>query len=331
MAAYNQTSQKDNVAVGYKTLYNNGFGGTFNGQGDRNVAIGYETMTTNINGSSNTAIGAYSLRDNNGWGNVAIGTNAMQTSTTAEYNTAVGIDALLRNNSANNIAVGPQALRNNQTGNSNVGIGRDVGFLNNGSGNVFLGFQAGYNERGNNLLYIENSSSSVPLIGGDFSNRKVGINRSISALTNAFEVEGEASKANPGSWVGNSDRRLKKNVVYLDSEEILQKILQMKGVSYEWNDTQTGMKRPNGIQFGFIAQDLKEIFPNKVNADNLGFLQTAYGDYDPMLVEAIKGLYNKIERLQNDNLQLKSSTEEMKSELNLLKASVDALLKERVK
>jgi hypothetical protein len=42
--------------------------------------------------------------------------------------------------------------------------------------NVFIGYNAGYFETGSNKLYIENSNSSSPLIGGDFLNDKVFLN-----------------------------------------------------------------------------------------------------------------------------------------------------------
>ena len=38
---------------------------------------------------------------------------------------------------------------------------------------LFLGYQAGYNETGSNKLYIDNSSTSDPLIEGDFSSNTV--------------------------------------------------------------------------------------------------------------------------------------------------------------
>ena len=39
--------------------------------------------------------------------------------------------------------------------------------------------------------------------------------------------------------------------------------------SYEWNDTVTGMNRPDGTMYGFIAQDLQQVWPEKVKEDNI--------------------------------------------------------------
>ena len=68
------------------------------------------------------------------------------------------------------------------------------------------------------------------------------------------------------------------------------------GVTYLWNDTQTGIKRPENLQYGFIAQELMEVFP-KITMDNLGYYQTAYGDW-PHFVEAIKELKLEVDTLK---------------------------------
>ncbi|MFT4536951.1 MAG: N-acetylneuraminic acid mutarotase [Saprospiraceae bacterium] len=141
----------------------------------------------------------------------------------------------------------------------------------------------------------------------------VGIGR--TATTNKLEVEGEASKTTAGSWVGNSDKRLKKDIKALNSQDMLQQILALQGVTYQWNDDKTGSKRPEGIQYGFIAQNIQEVFPSLVAEDNLGYLQTAYGTYDAMTVEAIRALYQKIENLDSENNQLKTEVSSLQSKL----------------
>jgi trimeric autotransporter adhesin len=137
-------------------------------------------------------------------------------------------------------------------------------------------------ESGTNTLFINNG--------------KMGIRR--DATTNALEVGGEASKSTAGSWLGNSDARLKKNIFPVTNA--LDKLLRLKGVQYEWNDDQTGYPRPTGIQMGFTAQNVQEVFPEKVSTDAQGFLQTAYGTYDPLIVEAIRELKAENELLKKE-------------------------------
>ncbi len=148
--------------------------------------------------------------------------------------------------------------------------------------------------------------------------------------TNRFEVNGNASKTTAGDWYANSDARLKKNIKQLDGEEIIQKLLLLKGVNFEWNDNKTGYDRPTGVQYGLIAQDIQKVFPSLVIEDNMGYLQTAYGTYDAMYIEAIRTLYNKLLKLEDENLELKSHLLEMnnlKSEVEALKEKVDSIEK----
>jgi len=126
------------------------------------------------------------------------------------------------------------------------------------------------------------------------NNGRMGIQR--NPTTNDFEVNGNASKATAGSWLGNSDARLKKDMQPLTGA--LDKLKQLEGITFQWNDTKTGMKRPEGNQIGFTAQNIQQVFPEAVTTDAQGYLQTAYGTYDPLLVEAMKELLKKIEVLE---------------------------------
>ncbi len=146
-------------------------------------------------------------------------------------------------------------------------------------------------ESGTNTMFINNG--------------RMGIRR--DATTNALEVGGEASKSTAGSWLGNSDARLKKNIVPVTNA--LDKLLHLKGVQYEWNDNQTGYPRPAGIQMGFTAQNVQQVFPEKVSTDAQGFLQTAYGTYDPLIVEAIRELKNENDVLKKEIAEIKKLLE----------------------
>ena len=153
------------------------------------------------------------------------------------------------------------------------------------------------------------------------SGGRVGIHR--VATSNRLEVNGTASKSSSGDWLANSDARLKKNITPLKSEEMLEKILALRGVNYEWNDTQTGDDRPAGVQYGFIAQDIQKVFPELVEEDNLGYLQTGYGTYDAMYVESIRALNSKIENLEKENAELRALTTDLVREFQAMKAELE--------
>jgi hypothetical protein len=86
-----------------------------------------------------------------------------------------------------NVRLGAKTLSSNITGVRNVAIGTRAGQNFTGSGNILLGYEAGGTGSGSNQLYIENSSSTTPLIGGDFAADKVGINRTLASLATNFE------------------------------------------------------------------------------------------------------------------------------------------------
>ncbi|WP_298517840.1 hypothetical protein [uncultured Kordia sp.] len=149
-------------------------------------------------GNNNTFIGAYTGRINTGGYNTTIGSGAGQNNTDGFHNTLLGAAAgyynaegfgnvYVGNNSGfgssgapggnYNVAVGTESGRVIKEGKYNVFLGYRSGY-NNSSGylNVFLGNDAGYNETGNEKLYIDVTTTSTPLIYGEFDQDKVGIN-----------------------------------------------------------------------------------------------------------------------------------------------------------
>lgn len=290
------TTGKFNTFLGY-------ISGQILKDGQGNTFIGRRTGTAIDSSSNNTFMGmvagAKVVRGN---GNTILGASAGSHLT---YGT-------------NNVMIGNGAAGGLNLGEKNVYIGANAGFFNNTGGyNVFIGDRCGYNLSLSQRLVIENTSSSFPLIFGEFDNNKLGINWDSSiALPNTLSVDGDASKTNPGDWLANSDSRLKKNIVYLDSKLMLSHLLEMKGVRYEWNDSVTGFTRPEGEQFGFIAQDIQKVWPNNIKTDPQGYLQTAYGTYDYLYVEAIRALHNENQELKEKVIDNETSIQKLTTKLD---------------
>ncbi len=184
------TSGYSNISIGSQALISNR-------TGYYNVSIGAGSMSSNYVGYQNTAIGHHALYSNTESNNIAIGPYNMRDNTSGTSNVSLGVYSMANLQNGNrNIVMGNYALFYNLSGSGNISIGHSSGYYNqNGdnntiigdeagkgssthskSGNIFLGYQAGYNEIGSNKLYIENSNSSSPLIGGDFSTDEVYFN-----------------------------------------------------------------------------------------------------------------------------------------------------------
>jgi hypothetical protein len=106
-------------------------GGVPVGKGAGNIAsntvVGVDALTSNVSGSSITAIGNGALKVCTGIRNTAVGASALTSNTSGIYNAAVGTFA----------------LSSVVDGTRNTAIGYAAGnLLNNGSGGVFIGYLA---------------------------------------------------------------------------------------------------------------------------------------------------------------------------------------------
>ena len=188
-----------NTAMGFNALVANtsGFG---------NTAIGYLASLSNNTGFWNTSVGGASQMGNTGGtSNTSLGYQSLRNNSTGSNNLAVGANALGSGVlGSNNTAVGFSALGTSTTGSGNTAVGFQSGNNNiNGASNVFLGYQAGFHETGSNKLYISNSSTSVtPLIYGDFSSGRIGINT--TSLSAMLTVDAQSLTAPAGIQITNA-------------------------------------------------------------------------------------------------------------------------------
>lgn len=93
-------------------------------------------------------------------------------------------------------------------------------------------------------------------------NGKIGIRR--NAAVNALEVEGNASKSAAGSWLSNSDRRIKTDVSTVTGA--LEKIDQVRLVDFRYTDEyRTAHPTIQDKRYlNVIAQEFAEVFPDDV-------------------------------------------------------------------
>lgn len=150
----------DPTSVNPQDLIENATNTTFNPINGTTTYDGASAGTVGFGGSyfgyfAGTSILSTSFYD------TFIGSYAGYYTTSGSYNTFLGTGAGILNT----------------TGNNNTSVGFLAGYGNaTGTGNVNLGYYAGFSETGSNKLYIDNSSGAIPLIYGDFTTNKVGIN-----------------------------------------------------------------------------------------------------------------------------------------------------------
>ena len=115
--------------------------------------------------------GRLMIEPRNDFFNTMLGEDAGGDLTSSAFtNTLIGSAAgLVLSSGSQNVFLGTGAGESTTTGDRNTYIGRWAGQNATGSSNVFLGAYTGTNEAGSNKLYIDNSSTTVPLIYGEFN------------------------------------------------------------------------------------------------------------------------------------------------------------------
>ena len=190
MNALRAVTGNDNVGIG-------GYAGYYNASGSYNVFIGASSGTTCL-GSDNVVIGRLAGEGTQAtWSSsVYIGYAAGAGASAGNYNVGIGKEAL-KGTVANAVAIGYQAGKA-QTGAGFVAIGYQAGILSSSGTNstligsgagaslttnggcVMIGYQAGNAETAANKLYIANSSTTTPLIYGDFSTPSITFNGTVN-------------------------------------------------------------------------------------------------------------------------------------------------------
>ncbi len=260
-----------NTALGIGALVSNttGFENTATGAsalganttGERNTASGDEALTSNTEGRSNTASGASALTSNTeGISNTAGGDGALFSNTTGRSNTASGVVALADNTTgSSNTAVGSRALRGNTTGSSNIA----------------LGFGAGRNLRaGDNNVYVGN-----PGVTAESNTIRIG-----TSIHTAF-IAGV-------QLVPPSSRWFKQDIH--DMDRASSDLMQLRPVTFRYKKEYDSAE--DRLQFGLIAEEVVEVYPELVVYDDTGKVKTVeYQKLPAMLLNELQKQHGKIQ------------------------------------
>lgn len=209
-SGFSLTTGSNNTFLGYES-------GIVLTTTSNNTAVGYLSLDESTSGQ-NDAFGAEALGENTtGTGNTSVGQNSLWLNVTGNKNTVIGQSAgqNCKGNGSSNVYVGYQAGYNNFSGanggSRNVYVGESAGQENTGSGNVFIGYrvaQSSFFDGYSNILQIHNADVNNPLIIGDFSNNRLGINLSSALPSEKLTVAGRIRSTNSDIAIESSSRGL---------------------------------------------------------------------------------------------------------------------------
>jgi Chaperone of endosialidase len=267
--------------------------------GFTNTTFGFQTMQLIVPGASNVAIGKFALQNlftSNK--NVAVGDEVLSSfddDGTGE-NTGVGHSALLNtngNSAAFNTAVGSKALSMNIGGFYNTALGYDA--------NTTVG-----NLSNTTIIGSEGRVSSINTMAfGNGNVEKWVFGRQTSPANQAFKVGSGAGNGNGayltdgGVWTNTSDRNLKDDIVVLEPQDILEKLMTVPLSRWKYKGT-------NEYHIGPMAQDFYDSF--RVGLDN-----TSISTIDPAGVALAC-----IQALKKENEELKNSINALMKRLDKL-------------
>lgn len=121
-----------------------------------------------------------------------------------------------------------------------------------------------------------------------------GGNVGIATDTPAQALDVHGNIAVDGATVHTSDERYKKEITPLTN--VLEKISNIRGVTYKRDTTGFPDKQwDEDIHIGVLAQEVQEVFPELVLADQNGYLAVDYSRLTPILLEAIKEQQNQLD------------------------------------
>jgi hypothetical protein len=115
------------------------------------------------------------------------------------------------------------------------------------------------------------------------------------------------------SMTARSDRRLKNTIVDLDQSTI-SKYLQLRPVNFYWNDGSDNKHR----QYGLIAQEVEELFPDIVSIAN-DSMQTKSVNYQALhalSLKVIQGQQAEIETLKKKQVEMEQRLLKIEAKLN---------------
>ncbi len=296
--------------------------------GIENVAVGDRALYPNITGSSNVAIGVAALSSNSsGSFNTAVGEVALLNCVSGGYNTSVGSSSLssLNYNASYNTAIGYYAGTGTAAA---ISYATAIGAFSqvNCSHCMVLGGVTPYqtyvginNISPTHSLDIKQFQNGISLrhLNDNYYGPEWGINHGANGnllLVYNNAVVGSFDKST-GVYSSLSDKKVKTNINLLP--DVMNKIMRLQPVCYNFNGDDNDAEK----SMGFIAQQIKEIFPELAHNINTEKEDVPYDhvltlDYNVINVIAIKALQEQENILDKQEMEINQLKKELQSLLS---------------
>jgi hypothetical protein len=178
-------------------------------------------------------------------------------------------------------------------------------------------------------VYAICANSSVENYGGKFlayqggqTNYGIWASASGASLANWAAYFNGAGYVTGGTWSG-SDQRFKKDIKKIES--VMDKVQKLNAYTYYYRADEFKEKNYDAKKhYGFIAQELKEIFPEMVREDEKGYYAVEYDAMIPILLEAIKEQQNTMDAQNKTNEDLKKRMDAQGKDIEELKTLINS-------
>ena len=275
-----------------------------------NTFVGSGAGNLSMTGNHNAALGSGTLDSNtSGVFNTAVGSGALTSSTTGTGNVAVGFEAMYNSvDASSNLAIGDQALFSDVSGDFNIAIGLQAGGLTTGSYNIDIGHPG-----------VAGESHTMRLGDVQTATFVAGIRAVTTGSNDAVPV---VIDSNGQLGTVSSSRRYKEDIRGMGDAS--DRLLRLRPVTFRYMKPFDDGQKP--IQYGLIAEEVAEIFPDLVAYGRDRKPETVkYQMLSSLLLNEVQKQHAKIQDQAGQISMLKNALDEQRTAFAALAAKVSSL------
>jgi hypothetical protein len=321
------SDQMNHTAAGANRMFYDKTTGAFRAGGTTGTQWDTRGSYSFAAGQNTQATGDYSFsvgRSNAATGNFA---SSMGNFAFAGGDYSLAIGSSVSSDAPNSIAIGSKLTVLNTSpffSNGACILGDDGSYMTSGDTKAYVANQFSARFNGGFIFGTEvngvgefTNANSVIITGGATPRMGIGID----PTAGGFRLDVNGLIRTTGAVNTTSDRRLKENILTLNNS--LSNIQRLRGTSYFLKDKSNDSR----LQFGVIAQEIEEVFPNLVMTDSEGYKSVSYSGLIPVLIEATKEQQTIIEAQEQKITSLEKQVQELKELVLLLKDENDSTSK----